>query len=161
MSSSIRLSLPVFLFVIVMLCCGGFLVACAQSPVAVPQTNTAPAQTPQQGIATPTPDSAPTTDSLARMQALLESGVADGRVEQGGEVLLQTWERVEQALGTRTRQNTNAAKQQLLLMQLQIVQGIGSKTIDAEFGQVVLAHIDSIAREYDLQLPQMFARPRT
>lgn len=92
------------------------------------------------------------------MGALIERGVADGEVEQGGEVLLQTFARVKQALGTSTRQNTNAAKQQLVLMQLQMVQGTGAKTVAPAFGQAVLSSIDSVARDYDLQLPQTFTR---
>lgn len=99
-----------------------------------------------------------TADSPTHMRELIENGVANGQVEQGGEQLLQTCARVQQALGTPARQNTNAAKQQLVLMQFQIVQGIGSKTVDPAFGQAVLSSIDSVARDYDLQLPQTFTR---
>lgn len=150
-SNSARLMLSMVLVVLAMVCGGEFLIACSLGSGTATPTRTLVVLTP----------TASTTQSLRHLHTLLESGVADGRIKEGGKELIQIDERVQQALSIRPQPKINTAKQQLLIMQMLLVQGIGSKTIDADHGQALLASIDSISREYNLQLPSMMARPGT
>ncbi len=140
----------------------GVLQSCGPSPGVPATAATIPASIHATTVLHSTIEAASPTSQpgvLAQLQALLDAGVADGRAEPNGEALRQTFMRVAQALNAHTQQGINTARIQLLLMQQQVVQGLGTNTMTPDFGQAVLEGINNVSREYNLRLPPIMAQP--
>jgi serine/threonine-protein kinase len=130
----------------------------AVEATSMPTPSATPQPTAQQNAAAPAAPTSTTPNlsgSLAQLQALLETGIADGSAGSNGAALLQTFDQVVQALGMHTQQGVNSARIQLVLMQQHIAHDVSSGSMTTNFAQSVLAGIDHVSKEYGLRLPSV------
>jgi hypothetical protein len=103
----------------------------------------------------PTAIPAPPSEPLDQLRALLEAGKADGRAGRAGGAMLSDLSKAKQALDEGNKQR---AVDQLRDLQKQLLDGVKSEKVDADFARQALAGIDTIAGAYGLELPPLRER---